>query len=98
LVKLFRSEDQVTRYGGDEFVIVCENLANEIELETLIKRVFETTNTPYNLNGILINVSVSMGVTIYPKDTALTPSELVEHADEAMYSAKQSGKNRHHYY
>jgi GGDEF domain-containing protein len=39
-----------------------------------------------------------MGVTIYPKDTALTPSELVEHADEAMYSAKQSGKNRHHYY
>lgn len=98
LIKLFRSEDQVTRYGGDEFVIVCENLANEIELETLIKRVFETINTPYNLNGILVNVSVSMGVTIYPKDTALTPSELVAHADEAMYSAKQLGKNRHHYY
>lgn len=98
LVSLFRSEDQVTRYGGDEFVIVCENLANENELEMLIERVFEKINIPYNLNGIFVNVSVSMGVTIYPKDAALTPSELVAHADEAMYSAKELGKNRHHYY
>ena len=98
LTKIFRSDDKVFRYGGDEFVIVCERLENKEELEFLIERVFEDINIAYNLADEFINISFSMGVTIYPKDGASNPSELVAHADEAMYEAKKLGKNRYCYY
>ena len=98
LTKLFRSEDQIIRYGGDEFIICCQNLSKRQELESLIKRVLEGLSTPYNLNGNSITVSASIGVTIYPVDTVSSAYELIIHADEAMYRAKELGKNRSYFY
>lgn len=98
LTKLFRSEDQIFRYGGDEFVICCENLESRHELENLIERVLEGSSAPYDLNGNWVEVPASIGVTIYPVDAVSSAHELIAHADEALYQAKQLGKNQSFFY
>jgi diguanylate cyclase (GGDEF)-like protein len=98
LTKLFRSQDQIIRYGGDEFVICCQNLINREELEALIDRVLLGLNVPYELSGNLVHIFASIGVTIYPVDTVSSAYELITHADEALYRAKELGKNRAHFY
>ena len=98
LTKLFRSEDQIFRYGGDEFVICCENLESRHELESLIERVLEGLSAPYDLNGNWVKALASIGVTIYPVDTVSSALELITHADEALYQAKELGKNQSFFY
>ena len=98
LTKLFRSEDQIFRYGGDEFVICCENLESRHELETLIERVLVGLSAPYDLNGNVVSVLASIGVTIYPVDTVSSAYELITHADAALYQAKELGKNQSFFY
>lgn len=98
LIKLFRSEDQIFRYGGDEFVICCENLESRHQLENLIERVLGGLSAPYDLNGKWVEVSASLGATIYPVDAVNSAHELITHADEALYQAKSLGKNRSFFY
>lgn len=98
LTKLFRSEDQIFRYGGDEFVICCENLESRHELEGLIERVLKGLSVPYDLNGNRAEVAASIGVTIYPVDAVSSAHELITHADEALYQAKELGKNQSFFY
>ena len=98
LTKLFRSEDQIFRYGGDEFVICCENLESRHELEGLIERVLAGLSAPYDLNGNVVTVLASIGVTIYPVDTVNSALELITHADAALYQAKELGKNQSFFY
>ncbi len=98
LTKLFRSEDQIFRYGGDEFVICCQNLESRHELEGLIERVLAGLSAPYYLNGKVVTVLASIGVTIYPVDTVSSAYELITHADAALYHAKELGKNQSYFY
>ncbi len=98
LIQLFRAEDHIIRYGGDEFVVICQYLDSRKELESLLERILEQMNIPYDLNGNIVNVLASIGVTLYPTDGISSPSELINHADESMYLAKRLGKNRVHYF
>lgn len=89
-----RTNDTVARLGGDEFVVLLTSIEDQLELGLILDRIQSEFKRPIELNaGATVIVGISIGVTIYPTDQA-SPSELIEHADYAMYQAKKSGANR----
>jgi diguanylate cyclase (GGDEF)-like protein/hemerythrin-like metal-binding protein/PAS domain S-box-containing protein len=92
-----RGGDTVARLGGDEFVILLLGLSKGEECVTTIERLLEAIATPIAVKNKTVSVTASIGVSIYPLDEE-DPDTLLRHADQAMYIAKQSGKNRFHIY
>jgi diguanylate cyclase (GGDEF)-like protein/PAS domain S-box-containing protein len=91
-----RGGDTVARLGGDEFVLLLCGLLNEEECQVAVRRMVQAIAAPYQIGGHpQATISASIGITIFPNDHA-DPDTLVRHADHAMYSAKQAGKNRFH--
>lgn len=96
LKELLRKEDTICRFGGDEFVILIEELENFHYLESILSRINQLASTPCIIDGNSISVGMSIGASVYPFDG--TNSEfLIEAADQAMYRAKKSGKSRIEY-
>ncbi len=92
-----REEDTAARLGGDEFAILLGDVDSEISCMKLLERIIESLSRPYYIDKITINISTSIGATIYPLDYADIDT-LLRHADQAMYQAKLSGKNAFHFY
>ncbi|MEG3753168.1 EAL domain-containing protein [Psychromonas arctica] len=90
-----RSGDTLARFGGDEFVAVFANLEKAEDCEPLLEGMLAALDQPVAIDNTLLKVSASMGVTIYPHD-GVSADQLLRHADQAMYSAKQEGKNRYY--
>jgi diguanylate cyclase (GGDEF)-like protein/PAS domain S-box-containing protein len=91
-----RGGDTVARLGGDEFVVLLRQDKGEECVETL-KRLLAAIAQPIIVKNKSHTLSASIGVSIYPLDDE-DPDILLRHADQAMYVAKQSGKNRFHIY
>lgn len=89
-----RIEDTVARLGGDEFVLILGGRDPKV-LESALQRLLAALSAVYIIDGIGINISASIGVTLYPNDNE-NADTLLRHADQAMYKAKQSGRNRFH--
>ncbi len=89
-----RSGDTLARIGGDEFVAVLVDLERQRDCELVLERLLAAAANPAHIDGLALQVSVSIGVTLYPQDGA-DADMLLRHADQAMYSAKQAGKNRY---
>ncbi len=92
MLKAVRDNDSVIRLGGDEFVLLLGNIKSKIELDQLLARILELLSSPFMINGQQVLISASIGATIFPFDTSST-SNLLAHADIAMYEAKRKGKN-----
>lgn len=90
-----RAVDTLTRLGGDEFVILLEDLADAVDLTGLLDRILQTLAEPFEINGQRIEITGSLGLTVYPNDNS-DPDTLLRHADQAMYVAKQTGRDRYH--
>jgi diguanylate cyclase (GGDEF)-like protein len=90
-----REGDTLARLGGDEFVAVLTDLTDEHDCEPLLRRLLQVAAEPVQVDGNSLQVSASIGVTIYPQDGS-SSEQLIRHADQAMYLAKQAGKNRFH--
>ncbi|MDP2795042.1 MAG: EAL domain-containing protein [Sulfurisoma sp.] len=90
-----RGGDTVARLGGDEFVLLLPELEQIEECEAVLGRVLEAAARPVIVAGQSVNVSASIGLTLFPFDDA-DPDTLLRHADQAMYQAKQAGRNRYH--
>lgn len=91
-----RSGDTVARLGGDEFALLLR--ADDFgECEAALLRVLGALSSEYRIKGQNILISASIGVTLYPNDTS-EPDVLLRHADQAMYVAKQAGRNRYHFF
>ena len=90
-----RNGDTVARIGGDEFIILLSNLKNIDELDTAITRINQSISKPVIIAEHTLSVTASIGATVYPKDNS-DADTLIRHADNAMYAAKQSGKNTYH--
>ena len=94
-----REGDSLARFGGDEFVAVLVDLEHPLDCVPVLQRLLlaaaEPVEVEYNAQTIALRVSASIGATIYPKDGA-DADLLMRHADQAMYLAKQAGKNRYH--
>ncbi|MDP2833527.1 MAG: EAL domain-containing protein [Pseudomonadota bacterium] len=89
-----RSGDTVARLGGDEFVFLLQGLKDLAECEITLNRLLHAINQPVPLNGQMVNLSASIGVSLYPSDDE-DPDTLLRHADQAMYAAKQAGRGRY---
>lgn len=93
LKQAIREGDTVARLGGDEFVMLLTDLGQPGEIEPMLQRVLDGVAEPYVIDGIGMHVSASIGVTLYPTDGE-DPDLLLRYADQAMYHAKQAGRNR----
>lgn len=87
--------DTASRWGGDEFALLLTGLQDSHECEVTIARLLQEINAPYLVDGYELSVSASIGVTLYPKDRSDSDT-LLRHADQAMYEAKQLGRNTYH--
>jgi len=93
-----REGDTLARLGGDEFVAVLVDLERVQDCEPVIDRLLVAAAEPVRItvgsSDVLLRVSASMGITLYPQDGS-DADQLLRHADQAMYQAKQAGKNRY---
>jgi len=92
---ILRGEDAVARLSGDEFVLILRHVQHPSALQAALDRVLKAVATPYSIRDQEVSVSASIGVTLYPLDNE-DADTLVRHADQALYVAKQSGRNRYH--
>jgi diguanylate cyclase (GGDEF)-like protein len=89
-----RDEDLVARHGGDEFVVLLENLESPQVAYGIAGRVVDAVSTNYAVDGDTFRLSVSVGVALYPQHGS-TGGELLRNADLAMYRAKNMGGRRY---
>ncbi|TVP60311.1 MAG: EAL domain-containing protein [Halomonadaceae bacterium] len=92
LSKCVRRADTVSRLGGDEFAIVLTEFGNLDHLCELCEKIAEQIRAPYTIKSETIEISTSVGISIYPED-GNEPETLIQHADMAMYQAKERGRN-----
>lgn len=92
---VMRNGDTLARTGGDEFVAVLSGLKQWQDCDLVLNRLLQTVSEPIVVGDVALQVSASVGVTMYPND-AVDADLLIRHADQAMYVAKQAGKNRYH--
>jgi diguanylate cyclase (GGDEF)-like protein/PAS domain S-box-containing protein len=90
-----REGDTLARIGGDEFILVLTDLTKTEEFNKVLERLLLAVSEPVIVDDVVLNVSASIGVTLYPQDGA-DADILIRHADQAMYMAKKSGKNCYH--
>ena len=89
--------DGAARVGGDEFMVLIEDVSDLQDLVTIARRILDGAAEPFDLAGPKGRVTASIGISVYPSDGD-DVTVLTKNADTAMYSAKQSGKNRYHFF
>ncbi|MEK6594105.1 MAG: sensor domain-containing diguanylate cyclase, partial [Pseudomonadota bacterium] len=93
LEQCVRAEDTVARFGGDEFVVLLENIGSPEHTELVIEKIRSALNQPFDLAGQKMNILSSIGVAYCPLHGD-DEKQLLRHADEAMYLAKKCGGNQ----
>jgi len=91
-----REGDTLSRLGGDEFVAVLLDLDTVEASEPVLRRLLEAAAEPVQFEDVLLQVSASVGVALFPQAEDVDADQLLRQADQAMYQAKLSGKNRYH--
>jgi diguanylate cyclase (GGDEF)-like protein len=92
-----RKEDIVARHGGDEFLLILENLKDKMAIEVIAEKIQHNFHNPMEINERKVAVHFSIGISLYPDD-GQSSSELMKNADIAMYQAKAAGKNSIQYF
>ena len=97
LRRCVRETDTVSRLGGDEFTVILGELHDVRSIERIARAIVQTLSEPFDIADESVYVSASVGITFYPED-ATEIEDLLKNADQAMYAAKQEGRNRYHYF
>ncbi len=97
LIDTVRQDDTVARIGGDEFVLIMEDIERPISAATAAEKVMSIFSQPFHLQEHEVRVTASLGISLYPRDGE-TASELLSNADAAMYRAKQEGRDNYQFY
>ncbi len=95
LEETIRADDTAARIGGDEFTLLLGGLKSPQQAEQVLQRVLDAIAMPCAIAGQAVRVTASIGVTLFPGDVA-DGDQLMRHADQAMYKAKEAGKSRYH--
>jgi diguanylate cyclase (GGDEF)-like protein len=93
LQAVLRGSDTAARIGGDEFVILAEGTHGRDDAVLIAEKVLQEINSPITWHGSPLGVGASIGIALYPQH-AQDADTLLTSADNAMYSAKQRGKNQ----
>ncbi len=88
---LLDKNENISRFGGDEFIFCFPNLIREADVQGKIQRIQDVLDDPLIIDGRKVKVSCSIGVATYPRD-AMTAEELISNADIALYRAKNKQK------
>lgn len=96
-----RETDTVSRLGGDEFTVILTDFHHptlvSVETAKVAEKILQVLSEPFLLNEVSYRVSASVGIANYPQDGEVI-SDLIKHADSAMYQAKTAGKNTFHFF
>jgi diguanylate cyclase len=92
-----RSEDMVSRIGGDEFVVIMGNLGSPEVVENLAENILNVLRQDFRVEEATLRVTSSIGIAVYP-NSGETVDALMKNADAAMYEAKQSGRNTYRFF
>lgn len=92
-----REANTVARLGGDEFTVILQDLPDAGHVEIVAAKILKELATPFQVNNDTLHLSGSIGITLCPQD-ARSAEQLIKHADQAMYVAKNEGRNRFHFY
>jgi diguanylate cyclase (GGDEF)-like protein/PAS domain S-box-containing protein len=92
-----REEDTVARLGGDEFLILLVNQRATSDATMVANKIIEVIAQPFYFEKRELNVTASIGLTVYPND-GITAADLLRNADAAMHMAKQLGQNTYHFF
>ncbi|WKB54024.1 putative bifunctional diguanylate cyclase/phosphodiesterase [Eleftheria terrae] len=97
ITETLRATDRVARFGGDEFMVLCPQVRERREVESVARKLLAAIEVPVDADGRLISVTASVGIALYPAD-ARSPAELIKHADSAMYLAKSRGRANYQFF
>ncbi len=97
ILNCVRDEDTVARQGGDEFIVVLPNVKRFEDVAIVAQKVLVTLAAPYSIDNTELNISASIGVSVYPDDGEDVET-LMRHADTAMYYAKATGRNNFQFF
>lgn len=95
--QVLREGDTIARLGGDEFVAVFNDLLSPESCKPLLERILKSIAAGVKIDGKLLSVTASLGVTFYPGNES-EPDQLLRQADQAMYQAKLQNKNCYHFF
>ena len=97
LKSALRESDFISRWGGDEFVVILENLSSTSEAAIIATNIIDTLKEPMEIKSHHLITTASIGISLYPENGE-DANTLIKHADSAMYLAKDMGKNNFRYY
>jgi diguanylate cyclase (GGDEF)-like protein len=92
-----REGDTVARFGGDEFVMLLDDVAAAADVSGIAAKVLESMRAPFVLKDVTLHVGASIGVSLFPGDGE-DAATLLKNADTAMYRAKEAGRNSYQFY
>ena len=92
-----RESDTVARIGGDEFNVLLADMAHAEHAATIAEKIISVFKEPFEIGGIELHVTTSIGISLYPGDGE-NAETLLKNADTAMYSAKEAGRNNYQFY
>ncbi len=97
IISCVRATDTVSRYGGDEFVVLLTEVAQRKDAEQVAKKLLARFGAPHIIDGHELQVTLSIGISVYPGNGA-EADRLIRNADAAMYAAKESGRNSYQFF
>lgn len=92
-----RPGDTVARFGGDEFVVLLDDIGSHTDITRVVEKLRRSLHTPISVDGISLHVSGTIGISVYPYDGEDGPT-LLKNADNAMYRAKEQGRDTYAFY
>ncbi len=97
LTSCARASDTVARFGGDEFTLLMPDVNNRDEVDLVARKLISCLTEPLEIHNQMIEITASIGVSVTGQD-GVSPDNLLEHADIAMYRVKRAGRNGYHIY
>ena len=97
LKKILCVDSTLSRFGGDEFVILVENILSTNEVQDIADKIMNTFIKPFKIGKYILNVTTSMGISIFPKDSGQI-TQLIKQTDMAMYQAKSLGRDNYQFF
>jgi len=97
LVSSVRASDTVSRYGGDEFVVLLAEVAHAEDAATSAEKLLQVLEAPHSVSAHNIHISASIGISVFPGDGE-SAEMLIRNADLAMYHAKEEGRNKFQFF